>query len=56
MRQSEYLDYPDLFKSDPDRYQRTAANLAKAESDYITSEERWLELEVLREGLEVNGK
>ena len=46
---------PDLFARNPDRYNRTAANLAKAESEFAASEERWLELELIREEMESNG-
>ena len=49
------LGDPNLFTSNPKRYNRTAANLAKAETDFSASQERWLELEMLREGLEENG-
>ena len=49
------LGDPNLFKSNPERYQKTAANLAKAETDLATSQDRWLELEMQRESLEENG-
>jgi len=49
------LSDPGLFKSNPERYQKTAANLAKAETDLAASQDRWLELEMLRESLEENG-
>jgi len=48
------LGDPELFKTNPDRYHKTAANLAKAEADFSASQDRWLELEMLREGLEEN--
>jgi len=47
---------PNLFNSNPDRYNQTAANLAKAEAEFATSEEHWLELEMMREELEANGR
>jgi len=50
------LSDPALFNSDPDRYNKTAANLAKAEKDFTKSEERWLELEMIREEMEANGR
>ncbi len=49
------LSDPALFNSDADRYNKTAANLAKAERDFAKSEERWLELEMIREEIEANG-
>ncbi len=45
---------PKLFNDDPDRYDKTVKNLAKAERDFIKSEERWLELEMMREALDSN--
>jgi len=44
-----------LFNSNPDRYKKTVANLAKAETDLTASQDRWLELEMQRESLEENG-
>ena len=49
------LGDPALFNSNPERYQKTVANLAKAETDLVSSQDRWLELEMQRESLEENG-
>ena len=49
------LGDPALFNADPERYNTIAANLAKAEKDFVKSEERWLELEMIREEIEANG-
>jgi ATP-binding cassette subfamily F protein uup len=38
-----------LFTRDPKKFQATTGALAKAEADLAKAEERWLELEVLRE-------
>lgn len=46
------LSDPNLFTRDPEKFQKTADALAKAEADLEADEERWLELEVLKEELE----
>lgn len=46
------LSDPNLFTKDPEKFQKTADALAKAEADLEADEERWLELEVLKEELE----
>ena len=43
---------PDLFARDPAKFDKTAAAIAKAEAERAASEDRWLELEMLREELE----
>ena len=43
---------PDLYRRDPAAFQTTSAALARAEQELAVSEERWLELEMLREELE----
>ncbi len=40
-----------LFTRDPDAYNSTAAGLQKAQSDLVAAEERWLELEEMREAI-----
>jgi ATP-binding cassette subfamily F protein uup len=43
---------PDLYRRDPALFQRATDALAKATTDLAAAEERWLELEMLRESLE----
>ena len=43
---------PDLFTRDPARFQRTSDQLHARQAELGTAEERWLELETLREELE----
>ena len=43
---------PQLFTRDPARFQKEADALAAAETALAQAEERWLELEMLREELE----
>ncbi len=43
---------PDLYRRDPAGFQAASSALARAEQDLAVSEERWLELEMLREELE----
>ncbi|MFD1330968.1 ABC-F family ATP-binding cassette domain-containing protein [Methylopila musalis] len=42
---------PQLYAKDPKAFARTSDDLAKAEAEKAASEERWLELEMLREEL-----
>lgn len=44
---------PELFTRDPDRFHALSAALAEAVRDKTDKEERWLELEMLREEIEV---
>ncbi|MBZ6077916.1 ABC-F family ATP-binding cassette domain-containing protein [Microvirga puerhi] len=48
----EILADPDLYARDPARFQKAMETLAALQSDLGTAEERWLELEMLREELE----
>ena len=41
---------PGLYARDAGRFDKASAMLAQAESDLSEAEERWLELEMLREG------
>jgi ATP-binding cassette subfamily F protein uup len=43
---------PDLYRRDPAAFQKASDALAKAGADLAAAEERWLELEMLRETLE----
>ncbi|RJF82155.1 ATP-binding cassette domain-containing protein [Azospirillum cavernae] len=43
---------PDLFTRNPAKFQKTSEQLHAKQSDLVAAEERWLELEALREELE----
>ena len=43
---------PDLYASDPAGFARAGAQLEKAAAELAAAEERWLELELLREEVE----
>jgi ATP-binding cassette subfamily F protein uup len=45
------LDDPQVFARDPKRFDQALAGLAKAQSGLHSAEQRWLELETLREEL-----
>jgi ATP-binding cassette subfamily F protein uup len=46
------LDDPSLYARDPKAFADTSAKLAAAQNELATSEEKWLELEMLREEIE----
>jgi ATP-binding cassette subfamily F protein uup len=46
------LDDPDLFQRDRKRFDETSLAIAKAQAELTAAEDRWLELEVLREEIE----
>ena len=46
------LDDPDLYRKDRERFDQTSSAIAKAQQDLSAAEDRWLELEVLREEIE----
>jgi ATP-binding cassette subfamily F protein uup len=48
----EILDDHGLYARDPKRFAEATALLAKLEAELATSEDRWLELELLREDLQ----
>jgi ATP-binding cassette subfamily F protein uup len=48
----EQLADPDLYSRDPDAFERTTARLGEVHQALSEAEDRWLELEMLREGLE----
>lgn len=48
----QVLSDPEMFAKDPERYNKTAANLVKAQAELEAAQERWLELEMMREELE----
>ncbi len=39
-----------LYARDPARFEKASTMLAQAETDLAAAEDRWLELEMLREG------
>ena len=47
-----FLDDPNLYAKNRKKFDETSAALAKAQKDLEDSENRWLELEVLREEIE----
>jgi ATP-binding cassette subfamily F protein uup len=51
-RAQTILDDGDLFARDPKRFEQASAALAKIEADLAVAEDRWLELEMLREEIE----
>ena len=51
-RTNAALADPNLFTSDPERFGKLSAALAKAERERGEKEERWLELEMMREAME----
>jgi ABC transport system ATP-binding/permease protein len=51
-RQQRVLDDPDLYNKDRGRFDQVSEALAKAQKELQEAEDRWLELEVLREEIE----
>jgi ABC transport system ATP-binding/permease protein len=51
-RQQRLLDDPDLYRNDRKKFDAASAAIAKAQSELAAAEDRWLELEVLREEIE----
>src|SRR5271169_3487202 len=51
-RQQRILDDPDLYNEDRRQFEQTSEALAKAQRELREAEDRWLELEVLREEIE----
>ncbi len=51
-KRRQALSDADLYARDPKRFQRISAGLANAETELAQAEERWLELELMREELE----
>jgi ATP-binding cassette subfamily F protein uup len=51
-RQQKMLDDPDLYTRDRKKFDRASAAIATAQQELATAEDRWLELEVLREEIE----
>ncbi|MDE2471586.1 MAG: ABC transporter ATP-binding protein, partial [Bradyrhizobium sp.] len=51
-RQQNVLDDPDLYARDRKKFDRASATIATAQQELAAAEDRWLELEVLREEIE----
>ena len=51
-KQQKLLDDPDLYTKDRKRFDAASGAIAKAQEDLAAAEDRWLELEVLREEIE----
>src|SRR5258705_12335539 len=51
-RQQRHLDDPDLFQKDRKKFDQASNMLAKAQRELHEAEDKWLELEVLREEIE----
>lgn len=51
-KQQAILNEPNLFTTNPAKFELAAQALDKAQTDFGGAEERWLELEILREELE----
>jgi ATP-binding cassette subfamily F protein uup len=51
-RQQRHLDDPDLFQKDRKKFDQASDILAKAQKELHEAEDKWLELEVLREEIE----
>ena len=51
-KQQAILNEPNLFAGNPAKFELAAQALNKAQSDFADAEEKWLELEILREELE----
>jgi ABC transport system ATP-binding/permease protein len=51
-KQQRLLDDPDLYRKDRRKFDEASAAIAKAHQELAAAEDRWLELEVLREEIE----
>jgi len=51
-KQQRHLDDPDLFQKDRKKFNQASDALTKAQKELQQAEDRWLELEVLREEIE----
>ena len=51
-KQQRHLDDPDLYKNDRKKFDQASDTLAKTQKELHAAEDRWLELEVLREEIE----
>jgi ABC transport system ATP-binding/permease protein len=51
-KQQRHLDDPDLYKNDRKKFDQASDALTKAQKELHEAEDRWLELEMLREEVE----
>jgi ATP-binding cassette subfamily F protein uup len=51
-RQQKLLDDPELYAKDRKRFDAASAAIAKAQAELDDAEEKWLQLEMLREEIE----
>jgi ATP-binding cassette subfamily F protein uup len=51
-KQQRLLDDPDLYRKDRRKFDEASAAIATAQNELAAAEDRWLELEVLREEIE----
>jgi ATP-binding cassette subfamily F protein uup len=51
-KQQRFLDDPDLYRRDRQRFDQASDAIAKAHKELAAAEDKWLELEVLREEIE----
>jgi ATP-binding cassette subfamily F protein uup len=51
-KQQRTLDDPELYRKDRNKFDEASAAIAKAQHELAAAEDRWLELEVLREEIE----
>jgi ATP-binding cassette subfamily F protein uup len=51
-KQQRHLDDPNLYKKDRKKFDQASDALTKAQKDLQEAEDKWLELEVLREEIE----
>ncbi|MGA7803466.1 ABC-F family ATP-binding cassette domain-containing protein [Bradyrhizobium sp.] len=51
-KQQRWLDDPNLYQKDRKKFDAASAAIARAQAELATAEDRWLELEVLREEIE----
>jgi ATP-binding cassette subfamily F protein uup len=51
-KQQKLLDDPDLYTKDRKKFDAASSAIAKAQEELAAAEDRWLELEVLREEIE----
>ena len=51
-KQQRHLDDPDLYKKDRKKFDQASDALTKAQQELQDAEDKWLELEVLREEIE----
>jgi ATP-binding cassette subfamily F protein uup len=51
-KQQRHLDDPDLFQKDRKKFNQASDALTKAQKELQEAEDKWLELEVLREEIE----